>query len=332
MAVQPSAPPRRQHVPWRAIAWQVLIVAVVAGLVVWLAHNTVANMQARGIRTGFGFLWETAGFDIGESLIDYQSFDPYWRAFLAGLLNTLRVAVVGIVLATVLGALLGAGRFARNLLVRGLCQAYVELFRNIPLLLQLLCWYLLMAEGLPPVLEAWSLGDGVLLSKAGLALPMPVWSGGLHWSVPVAEGFAVEGGMTLSPEYLAVLLGLVLYTAAFIAEVVRAGILAVPRGQSEAALSLGLSGRQTLRRVVLPQALRVIVPPMTGQYLNLTKNSTLAVAVGYPELVSVANTTINQTGRAVECVAVIMAVYLVISLLTAALMNAYNRRVAFKER
>lgn len=314
------------------MAWQVLIVAVVAGLVAWLAHNTVLNMQARGIRTGFGFLWETAGFDIGETVFAYESIDPYWRAFVAGLLNTLRVAVVGIVLATMLGVLLGAGRFARNLLVRGLCQAYVEVFRNIPLLLQLLCWYLLLAEWLPPVYEAWSFGGVVLLSKSGLSLPLPMWSDGLHWSLPSAEGFAVEGGMTLSPEYLAVLLGLVLYTASFIAEVVRAGIVAVPRGQTEAALSLGLSRRQTLRRVVLPQALRIIVPPLTGQYLNLTKNSTLAVAVGYPELVSVANTTLNQTGRAVECVAVIMAVYLVISLLTAALMNAYNRRVAFKER
>jgi general L-amino acid transport system permease protein len=315
-----------------AWAWQLLILSLVAGLLAWLAHNTLENMRARGIQTGFAFLAQTAGFDISESLIRYESVDPYGRAFLVGLLNTLRVALPGLVLATVLGVLLGAGRFARNLLVRGLCQAYVELLRNVPLLLQLLCWYLLLAEYLPPVFEAWSLGGWALLSKNGLALPWPQWSSGLQWGLPRVDGFAVEGGVNLSPEYVAVLLGLVLYTAAFIAEVVRAGIAAVPVGQAEAALSLGLSRRQTLRRVVLPQALRVIVPPLTGQYLNLIKNSSLAVAVGYPELVSVTNTTLNQTGRAVECVALIMAVYLSLSLLTAGLMGLYNRHVALKGR
>ncbi len=316
---------------WRAAAWQLLIVALLVAAVAWLAHNTALNMAARGIRSGFGFLWETAGFDIGESPIAYQSFDPYGRAFLVGLLNTLRVAVPGIVLATLLGLAIGAGRLSPHALVRLLCGAYVELVRNVPLLLQLLCLYLLLAEGLPAVFEAWHVGDVALLSKGGLSMAAPVWQdGALHWSLPRTEGFAVEGGMTLSPEYLAILLGLVVYTSAFIAEVVRAGLLAVPRGQAEAAHSIGLSRAQTFRRVVLPQALRVIVPPLTGQYLNLTKNSTLAVAVGYPELVSVTNTAINQTGRAVECVAVVMAVYLSLSLLTAAAMNLYNRRVALR--
>lgn len=318
---------------WRAVAWQVAVIALGVGAVAWLAHNTVANMAARGIRTGFGFLFESAGFDIGETPIAYQSFDPYWRAFVVGLLNTLRVAVPGIVLATLLGGLVGIGRLSQQALVRGVCHAYVELVRNVPLLLQLLCLYLLLAEGLPDVFDAWHLGGVALLSKGGLSLPAPVWQGdGWVWSVPHAEGFAVEGGVTLSPEYVALLVGLVVYTSAFIAEVVRAGLLAVPRGQAEAAHSLGLTRAQALRRIVLPQALRLIVPPLTGQYLNLTKNSSLAVAVGYPELISVANTTINQTGRAVECVALVMAVYLTLSLITAALMNRYNRTTLLKER
>lgn len=317
---------------WRAVAWQVAVVAAVVAALAWLGHNTVANMAARGIRTGFGFLSESAGFDIGETPIAYQSFDPYWRAFVVGLLNTLRVAVPGIVLATLLGLALGAGQLSPHALLRGLCRSIVGLVRNVPLLLQLLCLYLLLAEALPDVFDAWHFGGIAVLSKGGLALPSLGWNEGFVWHLPRVEGFAVEGGVTLSPEYLALLVGLVVYTGAFIAEVVRAGLQAVPRGQTEAAHSLGLTRAQALRRIVLPQALRLIVPPLTGQYLNLTKNSSLAVAVGYPELVSVANTTINQTGRAVECVAIVMAVYLTLSLLTAAAMGRYNRRVLLKER
>lgn len=290
----------------------------------WLVDNTLANMRLRGIQSGFDFLTQPAGFDISESLFTYTASDSYAQAFLTGLGNTLKVAVLGIVLATLLGTLLGVGRFARNALLRGLCLSYVELFRNIPLLLQLLLWYLVMVEFLPNARQAepfW----GMYLTKAGLSLP---WFGDL----PQRVGFGIKGGVTLSPEFLALLLGLTLYTAAFIAEIVRAGIAAVPRGQHEAAYSLGLSRWQSLRLVVLPQALRVIIPPLTNQYLNLTKNSSLAVAVGYPDVVSIANTAINQTGRAVECIAVLMAMYLTLSLLTSAFMGWYNRRVALQER
>lgn len=302
----------------RGLAWQLLLLALL-GLLLWfLAHNTALNMQARGIQSGFDFLLQPAGFEIGETVFAFDSTQSYWRAFLAGLGNTLRVALLGVVLTTLLGTLLGVGRFSRNALVRGLCVSYVELFRNVPVLLQLLMWYLLLAQGLPTVDEPWQLG-ALQLDKNGLA-----W---LHG--PADE---MEALFTLSPEFLAVLLGLTLYTAAFVAEVVRAGIAAVPRGQGEAAAALGLSRRQAMRHVLLPQALRVIIPPLTNQFLNLTKNSSLAVAVGYPDVVSISNTAINQTGRAVECIAIVMAIYLCTSLLTSLLMNWYNARVAIQER
>ena len=387
-------PPRRRDWSWRSqafrgLVYQVLAVAVI-GLAVWyLAHNTVLNMRARGIQSGFDFLLQPAGFDIGESLIPFDALDPFWKAFLVGILNTLRVAIVGIVLATVLGTLLGVGRFSRNAIVRGLCYAYVELFRNVPVLLQLLMWYLLFTDILPPTNEPFTIGEIFYVSKGGFAFPVPVWAqahalaafgalaglvvawlyrrrvmrqfeltgrvrslfwvpvaivaggafvgwlaGGapMQWSVPKPTDFATEGGASATPEFLAVLLGLVLYTSAFIGEVVRAGIQSVARGQIEAAGSLGLSGGQTMRLVTLPQALRVIIPPITSQYLNLTKNSSLAVAIGYPDVVSIANTSLSQTGRAVECIVIIMLVYLTTSLSTAALMNWYNRRSAIKER
>lgn len=296
--------------------YQVLAVALVALLVWWLAANTAHNMQARGIQSGFDFLAQPAGFEIGETVLAFDSAQAYWRAFLAGLLNTLRVALLGCGLATLLGTALGIGRFSRNALVRGLCASYVELFRNIPLLLQLLMGYLVLTEALPALDAPWQIGP-LALSKNGLA-----WLGSDD----------AQALFTLSPEFLALLLGLSLYTAAFVAEVVRAGIASVPRGQSEAAAALGLSRGQTLRRVVLPQALRVIIPPLTNQYLNLTKNSSLAVAIGYPDVVSIANTAINQTGRAVECIAIVMAVYLCTSLATSLFMNWYNARAALKER
>jgi general L-amino acid transport system permease protein len=373
----------------RGLVYQVLAVAVIGFGLWFLAQNTLQNMQARGIQSGFGFLWGPAGFDIGESVIPYDALDPYWKAFLVGILNTLRVAIVGIVLATVLGTLLGVGRFSRNAIVRGMCYAYVELFRNIPVLLQLLMWYLLFTEILPPVAEPLSVGGIFFLSKGGFSFPVPVWglgqglamagaliglvaaviyrrwalrqfeltgrvrslylvpvaivfatafvgwlAGGAPtaWSIPEPGTFTMEGGASATPEFLGVLLGLVLYTAAFIAEVVRAGIQSVARGQVEASGSLGLLRGQTMRLVILPQALRVIIPPMTSQYLNLTKNSSLAVAIGYPDVVSIATTSLNNTGRAVECIAIIMLVYLATSLSTAAFMNWYNRRSAIKER
>ena len=388
-------PPKRKSWSWRSraargFAWQVIAVAVIGGALWLLAHNTMENMRVRGIQSGFGFLAQPAGFDIGESLIRYDALDPYWKAFLVGIVNTLRVAITGIVLATVLGTLVGIGRLSRNAILRGLCYGYVELFRNVPVLLQLLMWYLLFTDVLPAVNEAISVGGLFFLSKGGLAAPWPAWPGAAsaftaggvvagivaavawrrwaardfdrtgrarslvwapiamiiagavagwvaggaprEWSIPAPGVFTMEGGASATPEFLGVLIGLVLYTAAFIAEVVRAGIQAVPHGQTEAAASLGLSRAHTMRLVTLPQALRVIIPPMTSQYLNLTKNSSLAVAIGYPDVVSIANTSLNQTGRAVECIAIIMAVYLATSLGTAALMGWYNRRSAIRER
>lgn len=345
--VPPRAPPARQHRAWswrspaaRALLWQALALAGLLAALLWLVHNTQLNMAARGIQSGWDFLGQTAGFDIGEQLIAFDASDSLARAFLVGLLNTLRVALLGILLCTLLGTLVGLGQLARNGLLRGLCRAYVELFRNVPLLVQLLVWYLLLVEYLPDAGAAWSWRSALFLSKAGLAFPALVadgtggWSdwSAWHWELPALQAFGIEGGAALSPEFIAVTLGLGCYTAAFVAEVVRAGIKSVPAGQIEAAQSIGLSRRQTLRLVTAPLALRVILPPLTNQYLNLTKNSSLAVAIGYPDLVSIANTTLNQTGRAVECIAVIMLVYLALSLLTAALMAILNRRVALKER
>ncbi len=390
----PDTPPKKvSNWSWRSQAFRGLIYQVVTlvaiALVVWfLAHNTLINMRVRGIQSGFDFLTQAAGFDIGESLYPFDSEQSYFHAFLVGVSNTLRVALVGIVLATLLGTILGVGRFSRNALVRGLCLSYVEFFRNIPVLLQLLMWYVVLTEVLPSADEAWTLGS-FFLSKGGFNYPIPVWAMGqlwaaiglvvgviliwlyrrwaqkhfeatgqvrslylapagivlggalvgwilagapTAWDVPTQGEFAIENGGTLSPEYLSLLLGLTIYTAAFVSEVVRGGIQSVSLGQSEAASALGLSRSQTMRLVMLPQALRVIIPPLTNQYLNLTKNSSLAVAIGYPDVVSIANTAINQTGRAVECIAIIMLVYLSTSLSTSLLMNWYNARAAIQER
>lgn len=389
-----KSPPPRGTPAWRgrrarSIAWQAVLVVAIALVAGFLIHNTLANMRARGIQSGFGFLLQPAGFAIGESLFEFDSGDPYWKAFAAGLANTLRAAITGIVLCTVLGILIGIGRVSRNALVRGLCSAYVEAFRNVPVLLQLLVWYLLLTDWLPDLSAAMQLAPGVLLSKNGLTYPLPIWEAGhaltligalggaivawrrdararrhfaqtgearprawpalglvaagtlagwlaggrpLAFDMPVTGELNITGGGSVTPEFLAVTIGLALYTAAFVAEAVRGGIQSVPHGQVEAAGALGLSRAQALRLVILPQALRVTLPPLTNQYLNLTKNSSLAVAVGYPDLVSVANTTLNQSGRAVECIAVIMAVYLALSLLTAALMHAWEARSRLQER
>jgi general L-amino acid transport system permease protein len=322
-------------------------------------------------------------------VVPFDSSESYGKAFLVGLSNTFRVAILGIIMATILGTLVGIGRLSRNLLVRSLSGAYVDFFRNVPLLLQLFIWYFVLTEKLPPIEEALHPVPGVFFSKNGLQFPHPLWEPG-HWAtligffvgcvgiwgwsrfvaarraatgdapmfllpaiviliVATAVGWFlggspsgldspekteinVVGGGSVTPEFLTVLLGLTIYTAAYIAEVVRAGIQSVPYGQHEASVSLGLTRTKELRLVQLPQALRVIIPPMTNQYLNLTKNSSLAVAVGYPDLVSISNTSLNQTGRAIECIAIVMACYLTLSLLTSALMNWYNRRAAIKER
>ena len=387
-------PPKKRVRSWRSeafrgVVYQVVALALVALAVWFLAHNTLENMRVRGIQSGFGFLPEPAGFDIGESVFEYESNRPYWVAFAVGLANTLRVAIAGIVLCTVIGTLVGVGRFSHNALVRGACRVYVEAFRNIPVLIQLLTWYLLFTELLPPITEALHLAPGVWVSKSGVSFPVPVWGAGqlyaglgllagllagslwrhavrrrfertaqpgsmvlmplaivlalavLGWfagGAPTAMDWPqkgeliVEGGGSVTPEFMALLLGLSIYTSTFVAEVVRAGIQSVSQGQAEAAQALGLSRRQEMRLILMPQALRVIIPPLTNQYLNLTKNSSLAVAIGYPDLVSIANTALNQTGRAVECIAIIMAVYLTTSLATSALMNWYNARAAIKER
>jgi len=372
----------------RALLYQVLVLAAVAGLAWFLVSNTLANLAARNISTGFGFLREEAGFAIGESLLDYAPADSYGRAILAGLLNTLRVSAAGIVLATLLGSVLGIARLSGNWLAARVAGAYVEVMRNVPLLLQLFFWYALITEGMPGPRNAHHPLPGVFISNRGLSLPwlqgqgldgiaaglvlaialavglhhwaarrraaagkaprtgriacalllgLPFlgWAacgGALHWDVPQFQRFNFAGGITLSPEFTALLAGLVLYTSAFVAEVVRSGIQSVGRGQWEAARALGLPPGRVLRLVVLPQALRVIVPPMASQYLNLTKNSSLAVAIGYPDLVSVANTTLNQTGQAVEGILVIMAAYLAVSLSISLFMNWYNRRIALAER
>jgi general L-amino acid transport system permease protein len=393
-AVPDRSPPKRRDWSWRSqafrgLVYQLIAVALIALGIWFLAHNTLENMRVRGIQSGFGFLLQPAGFDIGETLISYDALDPYWNAFLVGIANTLRVAIIGIVLTTVLGTLLGIGRFSRNALVRGLCYGYVELFRNIPVLLQLLMWYLVFTELLPDPFDPVKAFGVFYLSKGGFQYPVPVWGLGqglaaigalvgiaiamyyrrwaqrmfeqtgrvrsmfwvplgiviaaailgwviggapTAWNLPHQGEGMVEGGAAVTPEFIAVLLGLVFYTSSFVAEVVRAGIQSVSHGQVEAASSLGLTRGQSMRLVILPQAMRVIIPPMTNQYLNLTKNSSLAVAIGYPDVVSISNTAINQTGRAVECIAIIMAVYLTTSLTTSAIMGWYNKRAAIKER
>src|SRR5271165_729560 len=373
----------------RGIAYQILFVAIVVAIGWFLVHNTLVNLGRQNIATGFGFLHHEASFAIGESLIRYAPSDTYARAFFVGLINTLYVAVLGIVLATILGTVIGIARLSRNWLVAKLSQVYVETFRNIPLALQLLFWWSLLRAGAPAPRQAWQPLPGFFVSNRGVEFPVPLsnpahlwifiafiigivgavgvsrgarrrqvatgaqtpsgWFGAgliiglpllvflvsgaqLEFDWPALKGFNFAGGGAVSPEFTALLLGLTIYTASFIAEIVRAGILSVSWGQSEAASALGLRPGLTMRLIILPQALRVIIPPITSQYLNLTKNSSLAVIIGYPDLVSIANTTINQTGQAVEGIALIMAVYLAISLTIAAVMNFYNRAVALVER
>jgi general L-amino acid transport system permease protein len=374
----------------RSIAYQVLLCAVIVFLL-WSAINNAAENLARAkIASGFGFWDNTAGFDISQTLITYSTLSTYGRAFWVGLLNTLLVAALGIVLATVLGFLIGIARLSKNWLVGRMAGFYVETIRNIPLLLQLLFWYNAVLKSLPQIRDSFAIPGGGFLNNRGLFLPQPVFGpaarfalialvGGViaalayrvwarrrqmrtgqpapvGWAAlglvvvlpfavlalsgfpvtftyPEAGRFNIRGGIEVLPEFMALLFGLTIYTAAFIAEVVRAGIGAVAKGQTEAAYSLGLRPGATLRLVVIPQAMRVIIPPLTSQYLNLTKNSTLAVAIGYPDLVQIfAGTVLNQTGQAVEVIVITMAVYLFISLVTSGLMNLYNRRMALVER
>jgi general L-amino acid transport system permease protein len=274
-------------------------------------------------------LFRESGFEISETtFVSYHAASTYLRALAVGVVNTFRVAVLGIVVATFLGALIGLARLSRNALVATFAGAYIEVIRNVPLLVQLFFWYSLITEYFPAPAGALKPLPGVFISNRGIVFPVP--RSLFEWEHPELTAFNFTGGGALSPEFAALLVGLVVYTASFIAEIVRAGILAVDRGQFEAAQSAGLSGWQAMRFVILPQALRAMVPPLTSQYLNITKNSSLAVAIGYPDLVSVANTVINQTGQAIEGIAIIMLVYLTISLALSVLMNWYNRRIALK--
>ncbi len=372
-----------------AILYQLLTVIGIGLLSYYLISNTLTNLEKQNISTGFSFLEREAAFEIGETLISYSAADSYGKALLVGFLNTLIVSFIGIVLTVLLGTVLGIARLSSNWLVARLSAIYIEVFQDIPILLQLFFWYAFFYEILPGPRQALTPIPGVFLCNRGLIFGVPAWHsayqyailalvlGGIivfflkRWatarqaasgqifplfraslliltllplvawwlggapttmSVPELKGFNFQGGVSISPEFTALLLGLVLYTAAFVAEVVRAGIQSVGKGQREAALSIGLRQGQVLNLVILPQALRVIVPPLTSQMLNLTKNSSLAVAIGYPDFVSVAGTTINQTGQAIEGVALIMLVYLIFSLSTSAFMNWYNKKIALVER
>jgi general L-amino acid transport system permease protein len=330
-AGQSHRSPARRGPRRRAILYQALLAATVSLAAWYFIANAVDNLQARRIASGFGFLLREAGFEIGETtLLAYNAGDIYLRAIAIGLLNTFRAATLAIFFATIIGALIGLARLSQNWLLAKIASAYVEVIRNTPLVVQLFFWYALFTEGLPAPTQAIQALPGVFLSNRGISLPFPSTLFPFVLDYPVLSGFNFSGGAALSPEFAALFLGLTLYTASFIAEIVRAGILSVDRGQFEAAHSLGLSERQVMRFVVLPQALRLIVPPITSQYLNCTKNSSLAVAIGYPDLVSIANTTINQTGQAIEGIVIIMLVYLTISLTISACMNWYNRQVAMR--
>jgi len=403
MAVQEIAGPDRDEparVPIlydpkvRAIAAQVILILAVVWFGYEIVTNTIANLAKQNIASGFGFLSTTAGFGVVSTLgtwaVGYVEQSTYGAAFLVGLINTLAVAIVGIAFATIWGFILGVARLSHNWIISRLAALYVEVLRNIPLLLQIFFWYFAVLRSLPNPRQSINLGDAIFLNSRGLFMPLGVPEAGFGatlWAVlvaciaayfigrwarkrqeatgqqfpifwtsvglivglplivfllsgapltfefPTLRGFNFQGGSVIIPEYVSLLLALGLYTATFIAEIVRAGILAVSHGQTEAAHALGLRPRPTLRLVIIPQAMRVIIPPLTNQYLNLTKNSSLAVAIAYPDLVSVfAGTTLNQTGQAVEVLLITMGVYLSLSILTSLFMNWYNARVALVER
>lgn len=374
----------------RQVIYQVILI-VLLGIAVWeIVNNVATNLRRQNIASGFGFWDRTSGFDISQHLIAYSNTSTYGQAFWVGLTNTLLVAVLGIVFATILGFIIGIARLSSNWLVAKLATVYVEVIRNLPLLLQLMFWYFAVLKNLPGPRQSLALPAGASLNVRGLYLPAPVPQPGfgavelafligivgaiavylwarrrqlatgqqfpvlwtslglivglpfvayllagmpLTFDYPELKGFNFQGGMVVQPEFMALLVGLSMYTASFIAEIVRAGILGVSKGQKEAARAIGLSNGQMLRLVVIPQAARIIIPPLTSQYLNLTKNSSLAVAIGYPDFVSVfTGTVLNQTGQAVEIILLTMAVFLTLSLLTSAFMNWFNTRMALVER
>lgn len=386
----------RKSIPiWRdervlKAAAQIISAVLVIGFVAWLVINFFEVTEQRGISLTFDFLSEPAGFPIAESSIEYDPTKSFGTAFLVGLINTLRVAVIGIILATILGFLIGLSRLSNNWILKRIALIYIEFHRNIPLLVLLFIWYFAIFNSLPPVRDSITLPGPIYMNQRGLYLAWPrltengtpflislvvgiilaiitwnilrrirettgkptyyggvslgililapaigwILTGGspLHLDIPALQGFNYQGGLRLTPEFSALLVGLTMYTAAFIAEVFRAGIQAVSRGQVEAARAVGLDGMQVLNLIVIPQALRVIIPPLISQYLNLTKNSSLALAIGYQELFAVGKITINQAGRAVPVFLMVMATYLALSLLTALILNLYNRRIQFVER
>lgn len=324
----PNRPPFYRDERVQRILGQVIFVLFIVILFAWLGNNMLAGLRRQGISLGLDFLNNRAGFDISETRIAYDSDSTMGRAFLAGLINTIYVSILGIILASFAGLIIGIAQLSGNILIRNIFRGYVELMRNMPLLVYLIFLYFGVFVGLPKISEAMQIGP-TLWSNRGVGLP---WVINGQLSIPVLEGRNITGGILVSPEFMTLLLGLVSYTAAFIGEIVRTGIQSVGKGQIEAAKALGLSTSQTLRLVVLPQALRVMIPPLTSTYLNLTKNSSLAGAVAYPDLVSNANTIINQTGRAVESIFMVMLIYLSLSLITSAFMNWYNHKVRLIER
>ncbi len=375
---------------YRAIFFQILLVLGVALFFLFIIRNTLHNLEQRGIATGFGFLSQRAGFGINLHLVPYTDDSTYGRTFIVGLLNTMLVSGLGIVFATILGVIAGVARLSTNWIVRKIATVYVEIFRNVPLLIQIFFWYFAVLRTLPSPRQSLHLGESIFLNVRGVYLPWPVFEQGfgwvalsflaavvfviflriwakrrqdrtgeqfpvlltslavlfglpalvfyaggtpLSWDLPELKGFNFVGGMVVLPELAALLMALTIYTGTFIAEIVRSGILAVSHGQTEAALALGLRPGKVLRLVVFPQAMRVIIPQMTSQYLNLTKNSSLATAIGYPDLVAVfAGTTLNQAGQAIEIIAMTMAVYLTLSLAISMFMNWYNQRTMLRER
>ncbi|HEB69240.1 MAG TPA: amino acid ABC transporter permease [Desulfobulbus sp.] len=391
----PTENPVQKTVWWnnarnRALLFQALLACGVIGFFVYIGHNTLTNLEQRGISTGFSFLKQKAGFGIIQHLIPYTENSTYGRTFVVGLLNTILVSVLGIICATILGFIVGVARLSSNWLVSKIAAIYIETFRNLPLLLQIFFWYFAVLRALPSPRQSLHLGERFFLNIRGIYLPRPIFEDGfgwvtatcivvilgiillklwankrqeetgqqfpvlltsigllltlptlvyfavgapLEWELPVLKGFNFRGGITVIPELAALLVALTIYTASLIAEIVRSGILSVSHGQTEAAHALGLRPGKTLRLVIIPQAMRVIIPQMTSQYLNLVKNSSLATAIGYPDLVAVfAGTTLNQSGQAIEIIAMTMAVYLSISLTISYFMNWYNARSQLKER
>jgi general L-amino acid transport system permease protein len=338
MVIDPATPPASNPAPttpwWRdrrVIPWLVqgAVALIVLVVVAFLLSNLVRNLTAAGLLLSWSWLGTPAGFDIAETLLPFDASMPYWRGLVAGLVNTLRVVLAGLIASTLLGALVGMATFSSNGLLRRLSGVYVEVLRNIPLLLQLVFWYFVVFLSLPNGTAAIQL-PGIVLAKSGLYLAG--FGEGLRWTLPHLDHGVWQAPLRFSVEFGALLTGLTIYTAAFIAEIVRGGVDAVPRGQWEAASSLGLRWWPTMRQVVLPQALRVIVPGLNTQYISLAKNSSLAVAVGYTDLYSVAETTLNQTGRAVEVILLLLGSYLVLDLIISMLMNGLNRLVQIRER